>query len=302
MASVFTSLLRKRSDTVLQDVYRGRLRLSVIGRHLATSARMCSSESSIESHYAEVNGVRIHYEKTGSGDHTVLLLPGALGSSRTDFGPQLEKLNKKKYTIYAFDPRGYGKSIPPERDWPLLFLQRDAEDAVALMKSFQVPQYSVMGWSDGGITGLIIAGRYPQLLRRLIVWGANGYILESDMKLFRDIEDVNKWSERMREPFVKLYGMNYFQTQWSNWVNAYGRYFKDRDGDICREEVKKIRCPTLIVHGQKDALVVQEHPDYLHATIPGSQLVNWPEGKHNLHLRYADELNKLAEEFLDKDK
>ena len=56
------------------------------------------------------------------------------GSTRTDFAPQLEKLNKEKYTVYAFDPRGYGRSIPPTRDWPLLFLQRDAEDAVTLMK------------------------------------------------------------------------------------------------------------------------------------------------------------------------
>ena len=56
------------------------------------------------------------------------------GSTRTDFAPQLEKLNKEKYTVYAFDPRGYGHSIPPTRDWPLLFLQRDAEDAVTLMK------------------------------------------------------------------------------------------------------------------------------------------------------------------------
>ena len=56
------------------------------------------------------------------------------GSTRTDFAPQMEKLNKEKYTVYAFDPRGYGRSIPPTRDWPLLFLQRDAEDAVTLMK------------------------------------------------------------------------------------------------------------------------------------------------------------------------
>lgn len=32
------------------------------------------------------------------------------------------------------DPRGFGKSIPPERDWPLEFLQRDAEDAIELVK------------------------------------------------------------------------------------------------------------------------------------------------------------------------
>lgn len=56
------------------------------------------------------------------------------GSSQTDFGPQLKMMNKEKYTIFAFDPRGYGLSIPPERDWPLEYLQRDAEDAVEMMK------------------------------------------------------------------------------------------------------------------------------------------------------------------------
>lgn len=261
---------------------------------------MCSS-TAISSHYVEVNGARIHYEKTGSGSHTLLLLPGALGSSRTDFGPQLEKLNKEKYTIYAFDPRGYGRSFPPERDWPLEFLQRDAEDAVALMKSLKQSRFSVLGWSDGGITGLIVAGRYPQLMRRLVIWGANAYILPTDMPLFESIEDISKWSSRMREPFIKVYGMDYFQKHWSNWVRAYSKYFKENNGDICIKETGNVKCPTLIVHGQKDPLVVQEHPDYLHATIPGSVLVNWPEAKHNLHLRYADEFNSLVEDFLDKD-
>jgi len=49
---------------------------------------------------------------------------------------------------------------------------------------------------------------------------------------------------------------------------------------------------------QKDALVPQEHPDFLHSQIRGSKLINWPEAKHNLHLRYANEFNKLVTEFL----
>ena len=47
-----------------------------------------------------------------------------------------------------------------------------------------------------------------------------------------EVEDVTKWSSRMREPFVKLYGMEYFQTQWSNWVNAYGQYMEQRKGGV----------------------------------------------------------------------
>ena len=56
------------------------------------------------------------------------------GCSRTDFGPQLNHFNKQDFTLIAFDPRGYGQSIPPYRDWPLEFIQRDAEDAIELVQ------------------------------------------------------------------------------------------------------------------------------------------------------------------------
>ena len=45
-------------------------------------------------------------------------------------------------------------------------------------------------------------------------------------------------------------------------------------------------------------MVGQEHADYLHSQIEGSKLVNWPEAKHNLHLRYADDFNRLVTDFL----
>lgn len=56
------------------------------------------------------------------------------GSGQTDFGPQLQSLNKELFTIVAWDPRGYGKSIPPSRDFPPDFFERDAKDAVDLMQ------------------------------------------------------------------------------------------------------------------------------------------------------------------------
>ena len=80
-----------------------------------------------------VNNVELYYEKVGQGPKVLLCLPGALGSTRTDFGPQLEQL-KKNFTLIAFDPRGYGKSIPPNRDFPLDFYHRDADDAFGLMQ------------------------------------------------------------------------------------------------------------------------------------------------------------------------
>ena len=89
----------------------------------------CKYSTSAKIH---VNGVDLHYEKNGDSTDAVLCLPGALGSTQSDFGPQLKALSAD-FTVVAFDPRGYGKSIPPKRDFPLDFFQRDASDGAALM-------------------------------------------------------------------------------------------------------------------------------------------------------------------------
>lgn len=92
-------------------------------------AYFCSSVSA----KINVNGVDLHYEQEGSHDHVVLCLPGALGSTQSDFGPQLTGLSNE-FTVVALDPRGYGKSIPPVRDFPSDFFVRDAWDASELMR------------------------------------------------------------------------------------------------------------------------------------------------------------------------
>ena len=64
-------------------------------------------------------------------------MPGALGSTQSDFGPQLKGLSDD-FTVVAFDPRGYGKSIPPKRDFPADFFARDADDAAGLGKTWTI--------------------------------------------------------------------------------------------------------------------------------------------------------------------
>lgn len=95
-----------------------------------------------------------------------------------------------------------------------------------------------------------------------------------------------------------LYGKEGLQEMNSGWVDGISQFFTDRGGDICTSAVKNIKCPTLVVHGQKDPLVPHLHPEYLHANIRGSKLHLMPEGRHNLHLRYADEFNSLVRAFL----
>ena len=61
---------------------------------------------------------------------TVVFVPGALGSLKTDFRPQFAKGSPfQKYRQICFEPAGYGRSRPPNRTWPPAdFFQQDARD------------------------------------------------------------------------------------------------------------------------------------------------------------------------------
>lgn len=149
-----------------------------------------------------------------------------------------------------------------------------------------------MGWSDGGITGLVLAATYPANVRKLVIWGASAYMTEQDIKAINAIRDTSKWSARAREAWVNVYG-DYFYEIWPKIVDSYSQF-----GDMCKDDLKRIECPTFILHGDKDPLVPKEHPEYIHKNVKNSKLFCFPDGKHNIHQRYAAEFHKLVEEFL----
>lgn len=136
-----------------------------------------------------VGGKTINYVRTGEAtesNRALLLMPGALGSAWTDFRPQIEMLPAllPDRTIIAWDPPGYGRSIPSKRTFPVDFFQTDAKDAHKLMLSLGFHQYSILGWSDGGITAMILAAFYPEVVDKLVIWGSNSYLLPKEIKIY----------------------------------------------------------------------------------------------------------------------
>lgn len=75
----------------------------------------------------------------------------------------------------------------------------------------------------------------------------------------------------MRAPMVELYGEEYFRDTWGSWIDGMKIIFEKNNGDLCKENLAKIKCPTLIVHGEKDAMVLKEHPHFLKANIKNSR-------------------------------
>ena len=248
------------------------------------------------------SGGQVYYEQQGSGKHAILCIPGGLGTVK-HFSSQLEHFGRadSPYTIVAFDPMGYGYSRPPERNYaiePELYYERDALDGHTLMNSLSLPKCSLFGWCGGGVTAIFFAAMFPEAVDKLVIWGSKAFYNEEDVKLLEKTRDVNTWNARGRELTESVYGAIDLPKLWSSLLDTVNTLYKERNGDMCKEELSKIRCPTLILHGANDHMCLQFHAEYLHKNIAGSQLVIMPEGKHFLHMQLASEFNEIVEKFL----
>lgn len=242
----------------------------------------------------KAGGVSLHYEQQGAGS-PLLCIPGALGTGTTDFAPQLADLSAH-FTVVAPDPRGYGRSRPPTRTFPHDFLKIDAEDMASLMTALGHERFMVAGWSDGANVGALLAIGYPRRVTKLVIWGGNSYISEEDVTRIESVRLLSAWSERMRARMLSVYG-DTLQNLWAAYCDVTRANF-NFGGEICRQSLRLIRCPTFILHGEDDPIVPGFHPRLLNEHIQDSRLHLFPEGKHNIHLAYADEFNRLVLEFL----
>jgi len=250
-----------------------------------------------------VNGVNIFYRKNGDAGLPLLCMPGSMGTADTDFGPQLRDL-ADSHQVVSYDPRGLGESRPPERDFPVDYYQRDADDAAALMAALGHSKYAVMGCSDGAISAVMLAATNAPAVDRLVIFGGNAYFNKADIEAFETFRDIEaNWSKRMKESMYPIYGADVLQRMWGANIDAWAAMYEANNGDVCMAQAKQIRCPTLVLHGAKDPICLSDHPEWFAANIPGdgnTALHVLPEGKHNLHLRFADEVNDLVRRFCAK--
>lgn len=78
----------------------------------------------------------------------------------------------------------------------------------------------------------------------------------------------------MRRSNIEIYGEDYFKKTWTGWIDAMQRLYEKQNGNLCKQVLSKIKCPTLIIHGGKDPLVLPEHPQYLKQNIVSSKFVS----------------------------
>ena len=293
------------------NVLRRSVAAAPVGRRMMHAAETPLGKSSTV-HAALLNGADIFTLQNGDAGPALLCMPGAMGTAETDFAPQLTGLSDAMQVV-SYDPRGYGKSRTrscPVRDFPSGrvahkkdfyqpdFYQRDADDAASLMNTLGHKKYTVCGWSDGAISAVMLAAANPTIVERLVIFGGNAYFTQEDIDAFEATRDIEaNWSQRMKDTHRPVYGDD-LQPMWDGAVDAWAAIFAERGGDVCQTQAQAIKCPTLVLHGAKDPMCLSEHPEWFVDNIPDARLHIFPDGKHNIHIKFADEFNALVRAFV----
>jgi GNAT superfamily N-acetyltransferase len=100
------------------------------------------------------DGAKLAYVDQGN-HHPLVMLHGFSGTAHRHLDTLIDEF-RSEYRVLAPDLRGYGASQPPGRDFPPQFIERDADDVAELLDALGCSRSVVLGFSDGGESGLVL--------------------------------------------------------------------------------------------------------------------------------------------------
>lgn len=224
--------------------------------------------------YIKLDDAKIYYEEYGSGE-PLILLEGNNGII-SDFYNQIPYLSKQ-YKVIAIDTRAQGKSLDFAKN--NYGYEKFSEDLLQLIKHLKLGKVNIVGWSDGGITGLIFNAKNPDLVNKLVTIGANTNPQGVKDALMQSIKQGYENSKDKKEKRRLNLMINY--------------------PNITIDDLKKIKNPVLIVAGDDDD-IKQEHTVQIAEMIDNAKLEIIENSTHNIPFEQPEILNKKILDFLKK--
>ena len=110
-----------------------------------------------------VPGASLYYEVSGSGP-TLLLIPG--GPVDADGWAPILGFLEERYSVVRYDPRGISRSRLEDPE--TVSVETHADDAARLLQAIGGEPAFVLGHSGGGVIGLALVERYPDLVKTYV--------------------------------------------------------------------------------------------------------------------------------------
>ena len=232
--------------------------------------------------YITVRGFKMYYETYGEGSPVLMIHPNS--GSIYAFLYQIPYFAAHHKVIIA-DSRAQGKSTDTSDS---LSYEIMADDLNALLDALHLDSVNVIGWSDGGINGLLLAIRHPDKVKKLAITGANlspdtfaldPYIYYWANSLYDSLKGLKQTPQIKNE--IKITDLMVHQPH------------------ISAAQLNTIKCPTLVIGGDHD-LILPKHTMYIADNIPKSYLWLIPNSGHATPLFKKEQFNKVVNDFFNK--
>ena len=222
--------------------------------------------------------ISLNYEEKGSGFPLVLLHGN--GEDCTYFKNQLEYFSKTRRVI-AVDTRGHGKTPRGDGEFSI---RRFAGDLHSFFLEHGIEKADILGFSDGGNIALLFALKYPHMVRKLVLNGANLFPKGVKASVQLPIEIGYK----IAKPFSR------FSKKAKK--NAELLSLMVNDPYIEPNELKLLKMPVLVIAGTDD-MIKESHTRLIAEKLPNSRLVIM-NGDHFIANKNAKVFNTHVENFL----
>lgn len=223
------------------------------------------------------DGLDFAYLDEGEGE-PILLIHGFASTKEINWvGPGwVSTLTGAGRRVIALDNRGHGAS---SKLYDAAAYDPDimAGDALALLDHLGLRRVDVMGYSMGGRIASCLALRAPERVRSLILGGIGIHLVEgaglpvtvAEALLAPSLEEVTDPMGRTFRAFAEQTGSD---------RRALAACIYGSRRTLSREEVGRIRVPTLIAVGTRDDVAGSPHP--LVALVPGARALDIPGRDH----------------------
>lgn len=271
--------------------------------------------------FAEVDGVRVHYQEVGrAADPAVVLIHG-FTSSTLVWSKVFLRLAAAGFRVIAVDLLGYGYSGKPRAGE--YTIESQARMVAGLLETLGIEQASLVGSSYGGAVAAICALDYPERLNKLVLVGAvtnneaTRYLL---LRLFGlpvvgDIVSPLLIGSRtlLRRRMKRVYERHSLMLderrvearhqplRTANTQRAIIRTVRRWNAERIEREANLIRQPTLLVWGDKDPEVPLRNGEHLNREMPGSRLIVFRNCGHLPHEEYPIGFTEVVSDFLGTD-
>ncbi len=254
---------------------------------------------------AEIAGTVIHYELSGQGSRRAVMLHG--------WGCSAELMNAAAgalaggMTVLNLDFPGFGESGRPPEPWGV---PEYAEALRALLEKLDFLPCSAVAHSFGGRVALYLASEHPEMFEKLVITGGAGLRkpstpegekraaafkkkkaaaeklkrigflaplaekLEAKLRQRYGSRDYNALDDEMRKTFVKVISLD------------------------LADRLPAVRCPTLLVWGDRDTETPLWMGQKMEREIPDAGLVVFEGGSHFAYLEQGARFSAVIRRFL----